>query len=267
MTRVLSALVLLPIVFGLIWGVPPVGTLALCLVVIVLSCLEYERMTARAGHRPMPWLATGLTLVAYLAITVGPDRSLPFLLAPAVMGTLLVLRAGTGSPRGLLDAAATAFPVLYLAYPVAAIVIIRTEFGPWPLVALIGTQVVSDSAQYYAGRLLGRTPLAPAVSPKKTWEGAAGGLVAATVALPAFGHYWMPGLLSVGTLAGLGLLVAVAGIFGDLFESLIKRSVDMKDASGLIPGHGGVLDRIDALLFSTPVFYVALVLLTRGMAP
>ena len=141
--------------------------------------------------------------------------------------------------------------------------LIRSEFGPGPLIALIGTQAASDTAQYYTGRLIGRTPLAPAVSPKKTREGAVGGVLAAAVVLPAFGSYWMPGIPLLA-LAVLGVAIAVVGILGDLFESLVKRSVDVKDASGLIPGHGGMLDRIDALIFSTPVYFVVLSWLLRS---
>lgn len=265
MTRLLSALVLLPTVLGLIWWLPPVATLGLCLVVLVLSCHEYEGLVRRAGLQPVPWLATTVTVAAYLALSTGRAPWLPLLLAPTVVGALMVMRGRT-SRESLAEAAATLFPVLYLAVPVATIVLIRRDFGSGPLIALIGTQVVSDSAQYYSGRLLGRTPLAPAVSPKKTREGALGGLLAAALVLPAFGHYWMPGLPPLA-LAVFGVGLALVGIMGDLFESLVKRSVDVKDASGLIPGHGGMLDRIDALIFSTPVFYVVLMWLLQGMAP
>jgi phosphatidate cytidylyltransferase len=262
-TRLLSALVLLPIVIGLISALPPVATLLLCLLILVLSCLEYERMVQRSGLMPVRHLATAVTAVAFLGIVLGPSPALPFLLAATVVGILMVMQAGRGRRRSLEEAAATLFPVLYLAYPVAALVVIRTEFGPGLVLALLGTQVVSDSSQYYVGRLIGRTALAPAVSPKKTWEGAVGGLVGAAIVLPIFGGFWLPEA-SGAALAGVGVLLATVGIFGDLFESLIKRSVDMKDASALIPGHGGMLDRIDALLFSTPVFYLVLLLLAPG---
>ncbi len=265
MTRLLSALVLLPTVLGLIWWLPPVATLMLCLVVLALSCHEYEGLVGRAGLAPLPWLATAVTVAAYLAFSTGRAPLLPLLLAPGIVGTAMVMRGRTGR-ESLAEAAATLFPVLYLAVPVATIVLIRREFGPGPLIALIGTQVVSDSAQYYTGRLLGRTPLAPAVSPKKTREGALGGLVAAALVLPVFGYYWMPTLPPL-VLAAFGAGLAVVGIMGDLFESLVKRSVDVKDASSLIPGHGGMLDRIDALIFSTPVYYVVLLWLLHGQAP
>lgn len=262
MTRILSALVLLPTVLGLIWWFPPVATLILCLIVLGLACHEYEALVRRTGLQPLPWLATALAVLAYLSIATASSLFAPMLLAPGIVGALMVVRGRT-SRDSLAEAAATLFPVLYLSVPVATIVLVRSEFGPGPLIALIGTQVVSDTAQYYTGRLLGRTPLAPSVSPKKTREGAVGGLVAAAAVLPVFGLYWLPGIPPL-VLAGFGLLIAVVGILGDLFESLIKRSVDVKDASGLIPGHGGMLDRIDALIYSTPVYFVVLSWLLRG---
>lgn len=265
MTRVLSALVLLPTVVGLIWWLPPVATLLLCLVVLALSCHEYEALVARAGLRPIAWLPTFATLVTFGAIAAATAPWVPVLLASTLVGGAMVVRGDTRR-ESLAEAAATLFPLLYLAVPVAVIVLIRREFGAGPLLALIFTQVASDTVQYYTGRALGRTPLAPAVSPKKTREGAVGGLVAGAVVLPVLGAWWLPGVPPLA-LAALGVGLAVVGIFGDLFESLIKRSVDVKDASGLIPGHGGMLDRIDALLFTTPVFYVIVAWLLGGDLP
>jgi phosphatidate cytidylyltransferase len=119
---------------------------------------------------------------------------------------------------------------------------------------LIATVAVSDTAQYYAGRTFGRRPLAPRRSPNKTVEGALGGFIVAPVALVVAGGSWLPGIPPL-RLALLGVLLVAAGMIGDLFESMLKRAAGMKDSGALIPGHGGVLDRIDALLFAAPVFY------------
>jgi len=97
--------------------------------------------------------------------------------------------------------------------------------------------------------------LAPIISPKKTIEGAIGGFAGGMLAMALIGRWWLPGWPLLWRL-GLGAVVVAVGIVGDLFESLLKRSVGMKDASNVIPGHGGVLDRIDALLFAAPVFYL-----------
>jgi phosphatidate cytidylyltransferase len=127
--------------------------------------------------------------------------------------------------------------------------------GRTAVLLLVFTIVVSDSAQYYSGRLFGRHALAPRLSPKKTIEGAIGGFVLAPVFVYVAAPYGVPAASPVAT-AVLGVALVAAGIAGDLFESLLKRAAAMKDSSSLIPGHGGVLDRIDALLFATPVFYL-----------
>jgi phosphatidate cytidylyltransferase len=119
---------------------------------------------------------------------------------------------------------------------------------------LILTVALSDTAQYYSGRAFGRHLLAPVISPKKTIEGAIGGFAGAMLGLGLLGHWWLPHVPLQWRLS-LAVAIAAVGIVGDLFESLLKRSVGVKDASSLIPGHGGVLDRIDALLFAAPVFY------------
>jgi phosphatidate cytidylyltransferase len=126
---------------------------------------------------------------------------------------------------------------------------------------LIATVMVSDTAQYYGGRAMGRRPLAPAISPKKTVEGAVWGFVAGTAMLGILGRWWLPEVDATRRVL-LGAVVVGLGIAGDLFESQLKRGAGVKDASGLIPGHGGMLDRIDALLFAAPVYY-AFLLLTR----
>jgi phosphatidate cytidylyltransferase len=126
------------------------------------------------------------------------------------------------------------------------------------VVLLIATIVVSDTAQYYAGRAFGKHPLAPQLSPKKTIEGALGGFVLAPLFLAFAGYYLVPAATNQLALAGVGVGLVIAGIAGDLFESTLKRAAGVKDSSALIPGHGGVLDRIDALLVAGPLFYIYL---------
>jgi phosphatidate cytidylyltransferase len=118
----------------------------------------------------------------------------------------------------------------------------------------MATIVISDSAQYYCGRAFGRRKLAPSISPKKTVEGAIGGVLFGTAAMAGIGMRVFTAPLLVLIL--VGATIVALGIVGDLFESLLKRSADVKDSSTLIPGHGGVLDRIDSWLFASPVYYV-----------
>jgi phosphatidate cytidylyltransferase len=155
---------------------------------------------------------------------------------------------------GVYGAVAGAFAVVYLGLPLGALVGVHIFGGRSAVMLLVATIAISDTAQYYTGRTLGRHPLAPRLSPKKTIEGAVGGFVAAPLFLYFAGPYLVP-VATPLTIAPLGIALVGAGIAGDLFESMIKRAAEMKDSSALIPGHGGVLDRIDALLFATPVFY------------
>jgi len=152
---------------------------------------------------------------------------------------------------------AAAFAVLYIGMPLASLVAIRLSWGPQAVFLLMLTVMVSDTAQYYSGRAFGRRPLAPRISPKKTIEGALGGFVFGTLALVVIGAWWTP-QMSIGVRVGLGLAIVALGIAGDLFESSLKRRAGVKDSSNLIPGHGGVLDRVDALLFAAPVYYLVL---------
>jgi phosphatidate cytidylyltransferase len=174
--------------------------------------------------------------------------------AVIVIGALAVA-SGRPGPAILRDSAAALLPVLYIGLPLGALAAVRALAGREAVLLLMATIVISDSAQYYTGRAFGRRALAPAISPKKTVEGAVGGMVFGTLAMAAGGRFIFP----AANPAMLGLAsatVTALGIVGDLFESLLKRSAGVKDSSTLIPGHGGVLDRIDSWLFAAPVYYI-----------
>ena len=253
MTRILSALVLLPIILGAIWY-SYWTTLVVGLIGAVLAFLEYAAIAEKLGAR-VEHLVGGVVTVAAVAALGGPRGLIDVVLLTAIvtLGALSVAVARP-APSMLTAVAASAFPMLYIGLPIGAIVALRrTDAGP--LLLLLAIVVVSDTAQYYTGRLLGRRPLAPAISPKKTREGAVGGLVAGSMISVVLGRWWLPDAAPAAC-AALGLIVAAAGIVGDLFESQLKRSAGVKDSSTLIPGHGGVLDRIDSWLFAGPVFYV-----------
>jgi len=277
-TRVLSALVLLPVVIGTIWFLPPSGTLALAVIAGVLALIEFSAM-AKALGVAVPRVVAGTAMVLVIVAmgsgdVVAHDRAMAgsyylfpnfvpvVLLAMLIVGGAIAVGRGSPSPGVLADVAATAFAPLYLGLPLGALVWVRANWwfasgradGRAAVLLLLGVIVVSDSAQYYCGRAFGRRPLAPAISPKKTVEGAIGGVVFGTAATMLGGYYifntplWIVGLL--------GAAIAFLGIVGDLFESLLKRSAGVKDSSNLIPGHGGVLDRIDSWLFAAPVYYM-----------
>ena len=255
MTRVLSALVLIPIVVGVVWFLPPVGTLVLAELAAALAFVEYAALAAALGAA-VPRALTGTAVLAACAavgLVQGPIEVV--LLSATVAIGALAVGAGQPGPAILRDASAAAFPIFYIGLPLGALAAIRTIGGREALLLLMATIVVSDSAQYYTGRAFGRRPLAPAISPKKTAEGAIGGFVLGTAAMTAGASWVFPDAHVVVTLLTSAAVVAL-GIVGDLFESLLKRSAKVKDSSQLIPGHGGVLDRIDSWLFAAPVFYV-----------
>ena len=179
---------------------------------------------------------------------------LPVMLMAVTVGIGVVQLSHRPQNRTLSSVSTAIFGVLYLALPLGSMVALRLTRGPEVLFLLLVTIMTSDTAQYYGGRLLGRRALAPSISPKKTVEGALIGLVAGTFVVWAVGFWWL-NELNAGLRMLLGLTVAGLGIGGDLFESSLKRNANLKDASHLIPGHGGVLDRLDGLLFAAPVYY------------
>ena len=253
MTRVLSALVLVPLVLGVVWFLPPAGTLALAVVASILAVLEYVRLAAGLGIG----VPRALTMVMVVAgcVAVGQAAVPPEIVvlgAVVLIGSTVTFSSVPG-PSALPRAAAAMFAPAYIGFPLGAIAAIRTMGGREAVLLLMATIVISDSAQYYTGRAFGRSPLAPSISPKKTREGAIGGVVFGTLAMIVGGHYVFQSPLWV--LAILGAAISLLGIVGDLFESLLKRSAGLKDSSNLIPGHGGVLDRIDSWLFAAPVYY------------
>ncbi|HIM51080.1 MAG TPA: phosphatidate cytidylyltransferase [Acidobacteria bacterium] len=255
MARVLSALALLPLVIGTIWFLPWWATLVLAEVVLLLAFREYAALATAYGAS----LSHGVTVVgvAATAVAVAFDVTLVVLMAAGLTIGIVSLATGRRGSQMLLDVASSLFPLLYLGLPIGALVAVHKFAGREAVVLLLATIMVSDTAQYYGGRWLGRTPLAPAISPKKTVEGALFGLAAGVALMLVIAT---PGLdrSTVPQRALLGVALVGLGIAGDLFESQLKRGAGVKDASVLIPGHGGMLDRIDSLLFAAPGFYLFL---------
>ena len=254
MARLLSALVLLTVVVGTVWFLPPVATLVLAALAALLAFIEYAAIV-RALDVHVPRVIAGITVVAG-CIAVGASLiSLDLLLMSAVIAFgALAVASGTPRPRVLHDAAASLFGAVYIGLPLGALAAVRAMAGREAVLLLMITIIVSDTAQYYCGRAFGRRPLAPTVSPKKTLEGAIGGLVFGTAAMIAGGRWIFAGA-DVLLLVLVSASISALGIVGDLFESLLKRSAGLKDSSHIIPGHGGVLDRIDSWLFAAPLYY------------
>ena len=266
-TRVLSAVVLIVVVGGTIGWLPPVATLILAAIAAAAAGTELCGLARSGGAQPSALLAAAsaaVSVVAVAAPVVWPGVSGHVLLAMTIGVTLasalFVLATHAPGPGVLPAIAALVLSSVYVGVPLGVLVIIRADTGASAIAWLIGVIAVSDTAQYYAGTNFGRRKLAPVVSPGKTIEGAIGGLVAAPLVGAALAGFVGGGTAfsSVLVAAGLALILAMFGITGDLFESLLKRSAGAKDSSALIPGHGGVLDRIDAYLFAAPVMYLFL---------
>jgi len=254
MTRILSALVMAALTLAALWWLPSSALLGVVLAVAAMAVREFHRMVTAAGVSVPFWPVLVATLLTCAMVPYPHVSPLLVVWATFVVAALVVLRSTVTGPAALASVAVSVLTPLYIGWPLGALVALHAGRGREAVFLVLATVVTSDSAQYYAGRTFGRHPLAPARSPKKTMEGAAGGMVVAPVMLMLLGRVWAPDV-AMPLLALVGVLVVVAGITGDLFESMIKRAADMKDSGTLIPGHGGVLDRIDALLFTVPVLY------------
>jgi phosphatidate cytidylyltransferase len=258
MTRLLSGAVLVGAAVALVWLATPAVFFVFAEATLVLAFIEYRRLAEAVGL-PVPAVAGGIATVA-ASVGVSSWRWIDdtvVLMSALIVLAMLALASWRGGRDAIGRASAATFPLLYLGLPTGALIAIRQMKGSRGLFLLMLTVIVSDTAQYYTGRRFGRRQLAPEVSPKKTIEGAIGGFVFGTLLLTVVGRWWLPDVpLPIRVV--LGATVVALGIGGDLFESMLKRSAGVKDSSSLIPGHGGVLDRLDALLFAAPVYYLVL---------
>lgn len=267
MARILTALVLIPLVIallfsGLFWLVT-VATAA----VAVLACWEYLGLAEGNGARAPRWLV--LAAVAAL-FPIGFYRPGMLMEGFSALGFMLLVVVVFRSPleRVLPDAAVSLFALLYIGYALATIPLIyAAEHGPSLLLMLLCVVWSGDTTALYVGRSLGKRKLAPRLSPNKTWEGSiasVGGSLIVTVLLILIAR-WMQehnltGLSYDGSWVHwlvLAVVLNVAAQVGDLAESALKRGANVKDSGSLLPGHGGVLDRIDALLLAAPVLWYA----------
>lgn len=269
--RVASALLLFPALVWVTWqgGLPFTVLLA---VAAAVSAIELTGMFT-AVRVPEAFGVAVAALLPFVPWWTAQDASraypsiVPLALAVAAMALLVLnlFRAGPieGSPQRV---AASALAWLYCGVLISSVVGLRLRHGfVWVILTFVTTWL-NDTLAYFAGRFFGRHPLYPRVSPKKTWEGFAGGILGSVLgallvkALFGVGVLPQPGgeafLLSWAGCIGLGLGASVLGPLGDLCESMLKRSAGVKDSGRLIPGHGGLLDRIDALLFVAPWVYL-----------
>jgi phosphatidate cytidylyltransferase len=247
----MSALVGIPLVVLAVWhgGIP---LLVLIGVLIMLGIREMTQILAKLGLNPLLWLAVagGLILLSgvYLYGDGYPGPTITIILFLHLIATV------TFYPRySLLDGAGTLMGTLYVGL-LTYLYLLRSLPDGWVwLIFMLACTWACDTAAYFVGTAFGKRKIAPVLSPKKSLEGAIGGLVGSVLTSYLFAYIYP--FLSVPKMILLGLLVGVAAEVGDLLESAFKRQAGIKDSSMLIPGHGGILDRIDSSLFTAPLVY------------
>jgi phosphatidate cytidylyltransferase len=277
MNRVITAAIALPALIACIIY-PPLEPLfvALAAAAIAVALYEFWFLARRVGAKPdvvVGYAATAAMLVAFYFNWL----ELLFLLVPLFVVAALAAEMLRGAPfdKMIASVGATVLGVFYVVFLGGHLIAVRTAF-PHSFVApetfAVGERFVSkslsthllaffflvlmgsDTGAYYTGRLIGRHKLAPNVSPGKTWEGAFGGM-SASLLMAALSHYWFFPELPLAAALLLAAVMNVLGVVGDLTESALKRGAKAKDAAQILPGHGGLLDRLDSLLFNAPLIY------------
>jgi phosphatidate cytidylyltransferase len=261
--RVYTILVLAPLLYAVIRYLPPLAFSGVVALAGALALFEFYRLCF--NDRSHTWLI-GIGLVGFTGLIFGthwPGIIVPTLLVILVCVTSVPLLGRSPLEQSLRDGAMTLFGVLYLGLTLGMLSMTRLlPQGEWLIFFLLLVTWASDTGAYYVGTLYGRHRLAPTISPKKTVEGLVGGLIAAIIAGYIARWWFLPELSGLDCLI-LAALLTFAGLWGDLAESAMKRTVGMKDSGGILPGHGGMLDRLDSLLFATPVFYYYVSIVSR----
>jgi phosphatidate cytidylyltransferase len=265
--RVASSVVLIPAFVWVTAGGHAWMFQALVVVASALACMELSRMLRQTGRPIRTGLAVGVGAaltasfaMSLYAVTGDDGQTLWWMPTPElvlVAGLGLILSAPLWSPgRSSFESAAnTLFTAVYVGWLLGYAIWLRGRAdGAFFVLFLVGVTWIGESAAYLVGSTIGRHPIAPTLSPRKTIEGSVAQLVVSIAAGLGLGVWLVPACSPVGA-AGAGALLGVIGQVGDLAESAIKRSLGTKDAGDLIPGHGGMLDRIDGLLFNAPVLY------------
>jgi len=260
LTRLLTALVAAPLILALLYLGPPIGWFAFICLAIAIGAIELYGMT-HPGDRASQVVCTAYTLaVAGILWRYGADPKVLLaliLLLPFASMFLVLARLGD-IHSAALRVAAGAFGPLYLGAGLGALALLRRDGGadgPSFVVLALMLSWFSDTGAYFAGRFLGKHKLYEAVSPKKTLEGAFGGLLFGVIGALLAHFFYLRSLPLVDGLV-LAVIAGALGQAGDLGESLLKRSVGVKDSGGIVPGHGGILDRVDALLVTGSLTYL-----------
>ncbi len=232
----------------------PITFLILVAIIVALAMTELRHVLGTRGIRmPLIPVAAGAAAVYALAYWQGPRWSVAALALALI--AVVAWRLPGGARGYVADVTAGAFALLYLGLAASFVsLMVAQPHGAHRALLFVILTVCSDTGGYFAGILFGRHPMAPAISPKKTWEGLAGSVVLCLAAGALGMRYLLPGTVWAGLI--LGAAAVAAATLGDLVESMIKRDLETKDMGSILPGHGGVLDRIDAMLVVAPVAWL-----------
>jgi phosphatidate cytidylyltransferase len=255
--RILATILFAPLFYLVVRYLPPAAFFGLVAVAAVLTVGEFYRLFSSDDHWPPEMVIGGAATVALLCNAQWPglmaDRAV--LLLTVLSAASLPLASRQDLRRAVMQSAVLVTGVLYIGLTLSCLLLTRAlPEGEFLVFFVVLVTWAGDTGAYISGKTMGRHPLAPVISPKKTVEGLIGGVVLALV-VAALSRLWFLPAVSLLDAVVLAALLTLAGLLGDLAESAIKRSVNQKDSGRLIPGHGGMLDRLDSLLFTAPCFY------------
>jgi phosphatidate cytidylyltransferase len=256
--RIASALVLIPVVFALVLWREPLGFASLVLLAAAIGLGEFAQLTLPDQRPRARVVLVVLGLAFAVAVYLRPQLGFVFVLAVIVLLALdVLLSSGSDLQVAVRRLGMSVFGVFYVGGLITTLPLLHRDVpdGPWWVITAFVVTFGNDTGAYAAGRTMGRHKLAPLISPGKTIEGAIGGLLAGIGVLLAYRALFFSGL-QVFDAVVIGLVAGVLGPTGDLMESMLKRAAGAKDSGRLIPGHGGMLDRIDALLFISAYVFV-----------
>ena len=254
MTRILTSIVSLPILLAIIYFGKPFHFFLLLEFAIFIGLYEFYRMIEKGGLGCYKW--AGIILGILLSIAIFKGTYINLVIAASVIILFIVrIFEGNASDNAFSYVSNTVFGILYVSFLMSYMGVIRNsgDNGRELIFFVLLITWMGDTTAYYGGKGFGKHKLAPAISPKKTVEGAIIGLMGSIFGAIIAKLWFLDIGISNAVIAGI--LIGVSGQFGDLSESIIKRNLQVKDSGGIIPGHGGILDRVDSLLFSAPVFY------------
>jgi phosphatidate cytidylyltransferase len=266
MKRILTAIAALPILLYTVWSDIPYFFAALALVAILLALNEFYNLASKIDCRPFAVLGyvAALCLIACFVLD-SPAWIVAVMAALTVASLAAALSRAEEMSRSLASVSATVFGVIYVALLAGFLIGVRMTPDqlarvPIPhlasklLTMFFAMVMMTDTGAYYTGRSVGRHKLAPRVSPGKTIEGAVGGFITAIITGPLCRLIFFPEIPILHA-ALLGAAIGIIGQVGDLAESMLKRGSGVKDSGTLLPGHGGMLDRVDSILFCAPLLY------------